>query len=125
MVSEEQLAIVLRYIEIGKAIEATISPTKDQDWYRVEVPERGLLHVVIDPVPEDLIPALILHGEDGKEIGRWQGRCRRRLEAHREIGEAATLYLLVVNGPLDEGENGSRTDIPFCLRGGSEAEATF
>ena len=94
-------------LEIGKAIEATIAPTKDQDWYRVEVPERGLLHVVIDPVPEDLIPALILHGEDGKEIGRWQGRCRRRLEAHREIGEAATLYLLVVNGPFDEGENNS------------------
>ncbi len=93
-------------VEIGKPIQATISPVADQDWFRIEVPERGLLNIVLDPLPPDLTPVLVLHDADGKELTRVLGAYPRRLELLYEAAGPQALLLLVLDGAWGPGEHG-------------------
>ncbi|MBO6719683.1 MAG: caspase family protein [Rhizobiaceae bacterium] len=65
-----------RPIPLPAEFQPTIFPRGDRDWYRVWVPEPGLLTLLAERVPDNLDVYMRLWDLDGKVVKDWQGPAR-------------------------------------------------
>ncbi len=90
----------------GETREGTISPVKDEDWYRVALPERGLLVLRLEPLARGTGPAIVLKNREGTDIASVVGPFPRRAELRFEAPGAGEYLAVVCDGPHGPGEGG-------------------
>ncbi|HRU06677.1 MAG TPA: hypothetical protein P5137_12985, partial [Candidatus Brocadiia bacterium] len=74
-------------VESGKAVQASIAPLKDVDFFCLDAPAPGFgyLDVEVRDTPDEIAPQCLVFGPDKKQIGR----------AQREPGEAVFMRFLI------------------------------
>ena len=61
-------ATVLAFDDLSVEVEGTINPAGDQDYYRVDVPQSGVLVARITNVPAEMYPSIVLYNEDQTQM---------------------------------------------------------
>jgi len=99
-------------LKLGQAVEATILPQGDTDWYALDAPAAGSFAVTVDNVDPALDVVVRLLDAEARVVGDWQGPPRKGgvTEALFKV-PAAGAYRLQVS----DGNNDARARSPYRL----------
>lgn len=99
-------------ITIGQPVQGTILPRRDHDWYRVEIPGRAELHVLISNVAPELDMVFRVWDADRRTVTDWYAPLRAGAdnEAYVDFAAAGTYCLEVADSGDDQ-----RSTQPYLL----------
>jgi len=82
-------------IDIRKTISPTIFPAGDEDYFKFNLEEKGILYVKMQDVPSGLRPSLKIYDSNAKLISQKGGSDGEVVGLEGEIEKAGTYYLLI------------------------------
>ena len=91
-------------LQVGQAVQGTILPRRDHDWYKIEVPGRAEIQVLITNVAPELDIVFRVWNADKEVILDWQAPLRKGAdtEATVDFPHAGTYYLELADSHDDQ-----------------------